>query len=227
MPVNQLALYGLSKDLLLNVPNLGWVHREVLADLENLRAAAKQAGFQLSIFSGYRDFQRQLTIWNNKWNGLRPVLDADSKQIDTSTLSKQQKMHAILRWSALPGASRHHWGCDFDLYDPSLLKPDQSLELIPQEYAANGCQHPFALWLEQHAPQHGFFYPYHHFQGGVEFEPWHLSHWQTSSMLISQLEPQAVLSHLKAANVAGFATIEKHIDQLFNQYVTNICLPES
>ncbi|MCZ8486094.1 D-alanyl-D-alanine carboxypeptidase family protein [Vibrio lentus] len=30
--------------------------------------------------------------------------------------SEQQKLSAILRWSALPGASRHHWGCDFDVF---------------------------------------------------------------------------------------------------------------
>ena len=31
---------------------------------------------------------------------------------------------AILLWSALPGASRHHWGTDFDVFDRAAVPPD-------------------------------------------------------------------------------------------------------
>jgi len=52
---------------------------------------------------------RQAEIWNAKAAGLRPVLDANEQPIDTGTLSERELVFAILRWSALPGASRHHW----------------------------------------------------------------------------------------------------------------------
>ncbi|GDY27839.1 peptidase M15 [Agarivorans sp. Toyoura001] len=222
-----LGLYGLSKDLMQNEPTLGWIHCAVLDSLQSLIEAAKQDGFNLCIFSGYRDFHRQLLIWNNKWNGLRPILDKDSQALNLASLSDEQKMHAILRWSALPGTSRHHWGCDFDFYNPDLLAPNQSLSLIPQEYTLGGSQYPLALWLEKHAAEHGFFYPYRQFQGGVEFEPWHLSHQQTSAALLKDLNAETALSHLQAADAAGLNTIKLHIDSIFSQYVTNICSPEN
>ncbi|WP_432459845.1 M15 family metallopeptidase [Agarivorans sp. QJM3NY_25] len=224
---HQAGLYGLNQQGLVNSADFAWIHPGVLEDLRGLASAATQAGFQLAVYSGYRDFHRQSLIWNHKWQGLRPILDQHSHPISLAELSDEQKMHAILRWSALPGTSRHHWGTDFDLYDPQLLPAGSSLALIPQEYEAGGCQHSFACWLEQHAKSYGFFFPYQRFQGGVEFEPWHLSHLACSQIKLSGLETDTLLSHLRQAQVAGFTTIEQHIEQIFEQYVRNICLPES
>ena len=44
----------------------------------------------------------------------------------------------ILRWSALPGGSRHHWGTEIDIFDPDLLPQGQSLQLEPWEYESGG-----------------------------------------------------------------------------------------
>ena len=38
-------------------------------------------------------------------------------------LSPAERIEAILRWSALPGASRHHWGTDLDLIDAHAIQP--------------------------------------------------------------------------------------------------------
>ncbi len=225
-PHKQLSLYGLDSSKLLKDPQFAWVHPEALKDLSDLYLAAKAAGFDLRVYSGYRDFHQQLSIWNNKWNGKRPVLDANSQVLDVEQLSEQQKMQAILRWSALPGASRHHWGTDFDFYDPTLLAKEETLDLIPQEYAPGGCQHSLSQWLQAHAAEYGFFYPYQQFQGGVEFEPWHLSHWPSSVKLLAKLDAAQILQHLKQANAAGFATIEQNIEHIMTRYVRNICLPE-
>lgn len=94
-----------------------------------MQQAARSAGFDLQPASTFRDFDRQLAIWNGKFCGERPVLDKDSKPIDVATLSVAERCEAILRWSALPGASRHHWGSDLDVYDPSLLPEGQKLQL--------------------------------------------------------------------------------------------------
>jgi LAS superfamily LD-carboxypeptidase LdcB len=222
----QLSLYGLDSSKLLKDPQFAWVHPEVLKDLSGLHLAAKAAGFDLQVYSGYRDFHQQLAIWNNKWRGQRPILDANSQALDITQLSDQQKMQAILRWSALPGASRHHWGTDFDFYDPSLLPKGETLQLIPQEYAIGGCQNSLSEWLQANAADYHFFYPYRRFQGGVEFEPWHLSHWPSSEKLLAELDARQILQHLKEANAAGFSCIEQNIEQIMTQYVRNICLPE-
>ncbi|MEM8275363.1 D-alanyl-D-alanine carboxypeptidase family protein, partial [Morganella morganii] len=46
-----------------------------------MQQAAHEAGFDLQPASTFRDFDRQLAIWNGKFCGQRPVLDKDSRPI--------------------------------------------------------------------------------------------------------------------------------------------------
>lgn len=103
-----------------------------------MQQAAQVAGFDLQPASTFRDFARQLAIWNGKFCGERPVFDKVGQPIDVTLLSTAERCEAILRWSALPGASRHHWGSDLDVYDPSLLPEGQKLQLEPWEYEQGG-----------------------------------------------------------------------------------------
>lgn len=48
------------------------VHPKVVTDLLALKEAATQAGFNLNIASGFRDFDRQMSIWNRKMSGDAP-----------------------------------------------------------------------------------------------------------------------------------------------------------
>ncbi|QSA19335.1 D-alanyl-D-alanine carboxypeptidase family protein, partial [Vibrio furnissii] len=82
------------------------VHPQVTADLLALKQAADAAGFVFNIASGFRPFERQLAIWNRKMAGETAILDANSQPLDTTHWSEADKVHAILRWSALPGGSR-------------------------------------------------------------------------------------------------------------------------
>ena len=97
------------------------VHAQVVSPFTELRAQAAEQGFDLQICSGFRSFERQLHIWNGKLSGLRPVVDRAGNSIVLETLSPWQQIQAVLRWSALPGASRHHWGTDFDIYDAAAM----------------------------------------------------------------------------------------------------------
>ena len=93
------------------------VHRDVVAPFLQLKDDAAQAGFDLRILSGFRGFDRQRSIWNRKAGGELAVLDSGAAPLDIGRLSEEELVYAILRWSALPGASRHHWGTDIDVYD--------------------------------------------------------------------------------------------------------------
>jgi len=95
-----------------------------------LRRAARHAGLELVAVSGFRDFDRQLEIWNAKYAGTRPVLDAAGALLDMAVLEPAQRIDAILRWSALPGASRHHWGTDFDLIDAGAVPPVENSSVV-------------------------------------------------------------------------------------------------
>ncbi len=84
------------------------VHRDVTAPFLHLRDDAQKAGFDLRILSGFRGFERQGSIWNRKVAGELAVLDSSAVPLDIHQLSEKDLVYAILRWSALPGGSRHH-----------------------------------------------------------------------------------------------------------------------
>ena len=197
------------------------VHPEVKADLLNLKHAAAHAGFNLNIASGFRSFERQKMIWNNKMAGSSAILDSDSQPLDASTLSTEQKINAILRWSALPGASRHHWGCDFDVFDRDSLPQETSLQLEPWEYL-DGHQTKFYLWLKSNLSQHGFFFPYAEDLGGVAPEPWHISHRSTASYCLKQLSVKQLKQRLCLSPVLGNEIVLKQLNKIYNQFISNI-----
>ncbi|OOE90957.1 M15 family metallopeptidase [Salinivibrio sharmensis] len=203
-------------------PNAPCLHQAILADFAALQQAASQAGFTLMIASGYRSFARQLAIWNGKFSGEKPVLDAESRPLDVSSLSEEARVKAILRWSALPGASRHHWGTDLDVYDKRALGPDQTLALTPPEYD-DGPQAAFSQWLKVHASKWGFFLPYAEDKGGVAREPWHISHIATSHTLLSAFDQDMLAIAIDSAPICGKDTILGQLDWIYSTYVTNLC----
>ncbi|MGR5176034.1 M15 family metallopeptidase [Vibrio parahaemolyticus] len=198
------------------------VHQALYDDLANLITAASAAGFTMYIASGYRSFDRQLAIWNSKMSGEQPILDSQSQPIESHLLSDSEKVSAILRWSALPGASRHHWGTDFDVYAGNLLPEGMPLALEPWEYL-DGHQAPFYRWLQQYAEPFGFFFPYQRDLGGVAFEPWHISHKHTAEYCLQQLTPELLHSVIERSEILGREAILSELNTIYNQYVTNIC----
>ncbi|PAR55960.1 peptidase M15 [Vibrio metoecus] len=196
------------------------VHPKVSADLLALKQAAHDAGFNLCIASGFRPFERQLTIWNQKMTGQKPILDEQSQPFAVDRLSEAEKILAILRWSALPGASRHHWGTDFDVYDRDALPENTSLLLEPWEYLT-GHQSQFYLWLDAHLAEFGFFLPYQNGQG-VGFEPWHISHKVTAQQCLAELTEPRLREQLSKADIEGQSTILTMLPELYQRFITNI-----
>lgn len=202
------------------------LHQDIIDDFLALQKAASESGFRLEIASSYRSFERQLAIWNGKFNGERPLLDSNSQPLDASSLSEEQKVMAILQWSALPGASRHHWGTDMDVYARNSLPPDTPLQLEPWEYDS-GHQKVFSQWLFEHAEQYGFFFPYREDLGGVAREPWHISHMQTSRNMFDAFSLEILHGVLNNADILGKATVLDKLDWIYSTYVANFCKAES
>jgi LAS superfamily LD-carboxypeptidase LdcB len=144
-----------------------------------LQSDAREAGFDLSIVSAFRSFERQLAIWNGKASGQRCIHDDTGAPINISELSVDQLVHAIMRFSALPGTSRHHWGTDVDVYDQAAVSEDYAVQLVPTEVAAGCVFDAMHCWLDERIAvdeSYGFFRPYASDTGGVAVERWHLSY---------------------------------------------------
>lgn len=174
--MDNFALTGRADHHLIDVPVLGCRLQAAAAHaLLRMREAAADEGLDLSIASGWRGFSRQRSIWNAKYRLQRPLRNAIGEIIDGSRLSAREKIETIWRWSAMPGASRHHWGTDCDVYDRAALAPE-AVQLVAEEYAADGPCGRLHVWLQQHMREFDFYQPYRTDRGGVCPEPWHLSY---------------------------------------------------
>ncbi|MBF5042154.1 MULTISPECIES: M15 family metallopeptidase [Myxococcaceae] len=201
------------------------VHREVLPALQALQAEASRAGFALEVGSGFRSFARQLHIWNAKARGERPVLDAQERPVQLAALPPLERVHAILRWSALPGASRHHWGTDLDVFDRAALAPGAAFEMRAEETAPGGPFAPMHAWLDANLHRFGFFRPYAQDLGGVSPERWHLSYAPLALPLQRAHSPGRLARALEAAQVELGDVVLRELDALYARYVDNVSLP--
>jgi LAS superfamily LD-carboxypeptidase LdcB len=201
------------------------VHRDALAPFLELKAAAAAEGFDLGIDSGFRSFERQLSIWNRKAKGHLAVLDGQAQPLDISRLATQELAFAILRWSALPGASRHHWGTDLDVYDRAATPPGYEIQLIPQEVEAGGMFAPLHDWLDGRIAEHaafGFFRPYDLDRGGVAPERWHVSYAPVASQYLSLLTIDLLRDAIERADLALKGAVLDNLAEIHRRFVVNI-----
>lgn len=215
-------LTGQVQSHLSEVENSVLIHRGVVSDFHRLQSAAKTAGFNLQIASGFRSFNRQLMIWNNKYSGKRPVLDTNEKPLDMQNLSELEKLYAILHWSALPGASRHHWGTDFDIFEPDLLPADQQLQLSVNEYCNGGYFQELTNWLSENMEVFGFYRPYQAFRGGVAIEPWHISYYPIADNALAQLDINIIYDLIINKKILGKSLICQQLPMIYEQFICNI-----
>ncbi len=188
-------------------------------------SAALADGFDLVPHSGFRDFSRQLTIWNGKFSGERPVYGLSGELIDVSELAPRERIEAILSWSALPGASRHHWGTDVDLIDHRATPPGYRVQLTPEEFEPGGPYAALSAWLAGNADRFGFFRPYRGVRSGVQPEPWHFSFAPVAENARRALTPAVLRKAIAAAPLLGKEEVLARVDELHARYVAAIDWP--
>lgn len=166
-----------------------YLHRETYAALRDLHAHAARDGVRLTLISATRNFDRQKAIWEAKWNGKR-LLEGKDKANEVYP-DPAERARAILRYSSMPGTSRHHWGTDIDL------------NALTNGYFTAGEGKRVYDWLRENAPGHGFCQPYtpkgDERPTGYEEERWHWSYLP----LATQLSDYARL-RLRDRDIRGF-----------------------
>ena len=143
-----------------------YLHADALMAFTKMHAAAKKDGVSLEIVSAFRNFDRQKAIWEAKWNGKR-LLEGKEKANEAYPDPAKRAL-AILRYSSMPGSSRHHWGTDLDL------------NRLNNKYFASGEGLKTYNWLTTNASTYGFCQPYtansNERPHGYQEEKWHWSY---------------------------------------------------
>lgn len=195
------------------------VHKEMNQALVGLLQRAAQEGIELAMTSSFRSYEDQKMIWNNKAQGKRVVLDSDSRAVDISALTSEELMFLILRWSAIPGGSRHHWGTDIDVYDLKSLPENYKIQLVPGEYQDGGIFSKLDLWLTENMADFGFYRPYAKDAGGIAPEPWHLSYRPLSEHFLQELSFSVFQQHLEQSDFLLMDVVKEHQAQIYKRFI--------
>lgn len=201
--------------------------KETVSRFLEMRAEAEKAGIDLQPVSAFRNFDSQLSIWNNKYKGLRPLYDRTGNLLAVENLSEKERVLAILNWSAIPGGSRHHWGTDIDVMDGNAIPQGYTVQLIPAEFSENGIFYPLNCWLKQHMTRFGFFRPYVEYRGGISPEPWHISFAHASEKALNAFSLTVLEEALLESDVFGKKTILDELPGIYKDYILNISPAEN
>jgi len=214
-------LIGRSDTLMREVFPGHFLHGAVVQPYLDLVGQARLAGFDLRLASGFRSFERQMEIWNSKALGQRPVYDDAGQVVDLEAMPDKDKVCTILRWSALPGASRHHWGTDVDVWDCSAVESHYSLQLQTREYLAGGPFFPLMSWLDKMMLEDrtAFTRPYTKDRGGVAPEPWHLSYMPVARNFEAVLTRDLLFDVLSETRIALKQALLENFDEIYQRFV--------
>ncbi len=165
-----------------------------------LREKAAKDGWELVLVSGYRSFEGQRLLWNRYFK--RATKD--------ETGDDQKMVKTVMRYTSVPGFSRHHWGTDLDISEKTLrgqlLTPDEEISSRVLD---------FYHWMEVNAPRFGFCKVYRGKKGIIADEPWHWSFWRLAVAYQHQLETLPSLEKfLRTKGVEGGQYIHGHIGEI-------------
>lgn len=226
--MNTDILFGKSKEHLVSLEGTKYfINTRMVQSFMELKRSAAEAGFDLQIASAYRDYERQLKIWNSKALGERPLLDDAGNLLNYSTLSPHQIVFSILRWSALPGASRHHWGSDIDIYDGRTQRAEE-VKLEPAECVGNGPAARMHEWLDDQMAQgqaFGFYRPYKTDRGGVSPERWHISYEPVSRYYASYYTSSLFKKNILESDLQFKDVVLENIDEIYQRFFLNVDPP--
>ena len=173
-------------------------------------------------FSEAADGKVFKTISPSSEEVLSEVAQAGAEDVDRAVGAARR---AFAGWSALPGASRHHWGSEIDVIDAAALEPGARARLVPEEFAPGGRFERLNGWLDSNMGRCGFFRPYATFKGGFQPEPWHLSYAEVSTPALRVLTVDVLREAIEEADMPGQQTVLARLPELYERYVLAIDTP--
>ena len=177
-----------------------YLRLETFNAFQQLRNEAAKNGINFRIVSATRTFDEQKRLWENKWNARMPVNTDTGEFLPKpltrfDNLTKDQRALRILEFTAMPSASRHHWGTDIDIN-----------EVNPSYWASMRGEREYK-WLVENAPKFGFCQVYSaNRQTGYKEEKWHWSYLPIARNLTNEYQKQILDSDITLTEFTGAET---------------------
>ena len=219
MNANDMLPYGLGNPDLVEAQAGYFVDRAIVGDLNKLTDACREAGFEVRIESAYRPFEKQLSIWNRKARGELQLLDANGEPMQRPA-DEEELMYAILTWSALPGASRHHLGTDIDVVDGGACPPGYEVQLTPAECTGIFAKfHEFLTARIREGAAFGFERVFAPGRGKIRPEGWHIAHLPTSRKRLENFSLATLRSIYENTDIACKRVLLARLESLAEDYI--------
>ena len=162
----------------------------------DMQKAAKNDGIDLQIVSSFRTFDKQKNLWNKKF-----------KRFSGEGNNTRKSLNMILRYSAVPGTSRHHWGTEIDITDRNVIEKHL---LNSNKFHNGGPFEPLHNWMMKNAHKYGFYLVYtdNKERSGFLYEPWHYSYKPDAIEIIKSYDIKTGFAYFKSTNVSGSEIID-------------------
>ena len=184
------------------------LEKETYSAFIKMKDAAEKDGIVIKLVSGFRDFYRQQMIWNNKYRKF-----TNEFSLDGPTAIKE-----IIRFSTIPGTSRHHWGTEIDIIDKNFQNEKDLL--ISKKYEEGGIFNSLKKWMDKNSKRFGFYIVYDDDSNrpGFEYEPWHYTYKPVSDLYqreFLKLDLKSIISKTKVEGkeFINDEFIKKYIDE--------------
>ena len=211
--------YGLGTPDLVEFQPGYFVDREIVDDLCALSNEAKANGFELRIESAYRSFEKQLSIWNRKARGELKLLNEKGEPMERPK-DEEELMYAILTWSALPGASRHHLGTDIDVVDGAACPEGYEVQLTPVECSGMFAKfHAFLTSRMESGTSFGFSRVFIPGRGKIKPEGWHIAHLPTSRKRLEHFSLDTLRSIYERSDMECKRVVLARLPKLAEDYI--------
>ena len=168
---------------------------------------------KIKIISGHRDFERQTLIWNSKF----------IKFTKEFKLKPDEAINEIIRFSTIPGTSRHHWGTEIDIIDEDFK--NENNPLISEKYESGGIFYKLKKWMDLNSKKFGFYLTYTNDEErkGFEYEPWHYSYKPISKNLLEELKKNNISKLISDLEIMGKEYLTKEfIEKYINENILGV-----
>ena len=172
---------------------------------KKMEEAAKKDGINLKIVSAHRGYERQKFIWNRKFK----------KFTEEYSLEPIKAIYEIIKYSTIPGTSRHHWGTEIDIIDEDFS--DEENVLISSKYEKKGIFFEVKQWMNSNSEKFGFYITYNNDpeRKGFEYEPWHYSYAPVSKKMLALFLKSDLKKLIKKDEINGS---EHFTDEFIEKY---------
>ena len=209
---NKNQLIGKENSAIIGDTYTSKMHKEAKVAFEKMKVAALKDGINIEVVSAYRSFQKQKSIFENKY-----------KRYTQEGLTPIKAVEKIIEYSTIPGTSRHHWGTDIDIIDANYPKPKSVLK--EGNFYGNGPYCKLKEWMDRHSEFYGFYevYTKNPKRKGFKYEPWHFSYAPVSIPMSEAYQKLDIKSILKEEKILGHECFtEEFIDKYKTENILDI-----